>query len=445
MLMAPMVLVLTLALGGCVGRDWFSARPAPAQVLEKARQVSRGETTLIELKDLALQARLGSATGEAGSLCPFDKDRNDKLSDEEILNLIVTWNKGQSLLTDQQVLRAIALWVANASIDCYDAPPGFGGGFDRIAARDAAIRYIHQTDPQSGIPREPDWWETDITPPELVGSKVFSYVSPYSRCCRILVRYPLVLDPVYRVEVTNYATGRTWELNVSSTGEVTLIPPGFGGGGFDRIAARDATIRRVYETDPQSGIPLDVIWNEEDITPEGTVGSAVFRYTWPSAAAQMTGGICLASPSCRAYRAWRIWVRYPVVPQPNYRVEVMNLATSNYWGFTVLSTGQVEPSPLKLAGTVIVHARDSRSESWGIVVTRVPPEYGEYKEYMGKHIGLKSWTEMKSALAEQEGKTITVDLPKICLPFAEGCCQCAKREGEREGFEFCAPAVYLTD
>jgi hypothetical protein len=121
------MLALSFAIGGCVGSGWFSSRPVSAQVLDKAREVSRGKAALTELRDLALQGRLLVA-GEAGSLCPFDTDRSDKLNDEEILNLIVTWSKGQSLLTDQQVLRAIALWVANASIDCYDAPPGFGGG-----------------------------------------------------------------------------------------------------------------------------------------------------------------------------------------------------------------------------------------------------------------------------------------------------------------------------
>lgn len=197
------------------------------------------------------------------------------------------------------------------------------------------------------------------------------------------------------------------------------------GGGFDRIAARDRAIEYIHNTDPQSGIPRGGDWLEQDITPAGIVGIAIFRYTWP------------------ADRAWRIWVRYPIVPDPNYRVEVMNLATGNYWGFTVFSTGAVDLTPLSIEGTVVVHARNSRSESWGIVVTKVPPEFEEYREYIGKHIGLKSWAVMKPDLERYEGKSITVGLSKICLPFAEGCCQCVMGDESHEGFNFCAPFVEL--
>lgn len=327
-------------------------------------------------------------------------------------------------MTDEEVLTAIALWIAGSPLRCYPEGPGYEGEFDRIAARDAAIHYIHQAEPDSGIPLDPDWWEEDITPPDLVGISAFLYLYPWDRAWQILVRYPIVPEPVYRVEVTNYSTGRYWELEVFSNGTVTPIPPSFGGAEFDRNAARDAAIEYIAKTDPYSGPPLLATWEEEDITPPELVGAAVYRYTLQPATME-----------------WVIWVRYPIVAEPIYRVEVMNLATGNYWGFIVLSTGQVAPSPLVVNGIVTVHARHSRSESWGIVVTRVPSEYGEYGRYLGKHIGLKSWAAMKPDLEGHEGTTITVGLAKLCLPFAEGCCQCVTDGGF--GFDFCAPFVEL--
>jgi hypothetical protein len=321
---AAMFLALSLALGGCVVESWSGSQPEPTQVLEKAKEVSRGEAVLAELKALAfkLANQYRGAGGGTDGLCRFDVDGDDRLSDEEMLSIITAWVKGQ--LSNEELLTALTLWIRDASLGCL----GYGGGFDRIAARDTAIEYIHSTDPQSGV-------------------------------------------------------------------------------------------------------PLGVDWLEEDITPAGLVGSAIFRYTWP------------AGTAGRAYRAWRIWVRYPIVPDPNYHVEVMNLATGNYWGFTVFSSGQVKLTPLNFEGTVIVHARDSRSESWGIVVTKVPPEFVEYQEYLGRHIGLKSWTVMKPDLERYEGKSIIVSLSKICLPFDEGCCQCVRGDESHEGFNFCAPFVEL--
>lgn len=321
---AVMFLALLLALSGCVGESWVGSKPEPTQVLEKAVEIGRGEATLDELRALAvpLAEQYRGAGGGTGGLCRFDANGDDKLSDEEMLNIITAWIKGQ--LSNEELLTALTLWIRGSLLGCL----GYGGGFDRIAARDVAIAYIHNTDPQSGIPSGVDWLE-------------------------------------------------------------------------------------------------------EDITPAGLVGIAIFRYTWPA----------------RAYRTWRVLVRYPIVPNPAYRVEVTNLQWPHtlacwvvegsfrcgYWQLTVSSTspGLIEIEeipPFEIKGPVVVGAPGTRSESWGIQVTEGPPEY------IGKEVGLKSYTEMQPHLLK-EGKLFTVEVYKICRSFdeAEGCCACV--------FELCAPAL----
>lgn len=192
--------------------------------------------------------------------------------------------------------------------------------------------------------------------------------------------------------------------------------------------ARDMVLEFIHKTSPASGVPFPAQWKEENITPEGLMGSAVIRYTL------LPDG------------TWRILVRYPVVPNPTYRVEITNMGwlhtlacwvvegsfRCGYWQFTVSSTGPglveiEEIPPFEIKGTVIVGAPGTKSESWGIRVTEGPPEY------IGKEVGLKSYTEMQPHL--QEGKLFTAEVYKICRSFdeAEGCCACV--------FELCAPAL----
>jgi hypothetical protein len=65
---------------------------------------------------------------------------------------------------------------------------------------------------------------------------------------------------------------------------------------------------------------------------------------------------------------------------------------------------------------VIVCAKGSRSESWGIKVEKGP------KEYIGEAIGLGSYTEMKEELQPYEGKRIRVTVSGICESWTVGCC-----------------------
>ena len=180
--------------------------------------------------------------------------------------------------------------------------------------------------------------------------------------------------------------------------------------------ARDAAIEYVNQTDPKADIPTDVTWTEEDITPTGLVGFAIYRYT-------------VAGPSTME---WEIIVRYVVVPQPDYRVEITNIERGGYWQVLVHSSGEVEPIPLiTLKGPVIVTAEGTRSESWGVHVLEGP----ERCRCLGMKIGLRSYTEMKPQLEGLLGQRIKVTVNKVCRSFdeVERCCASA--------FEFCAPVV----
>ena len=192
-------------------------------------------------------------------------------------------------------------------------------------------------------------------------------------------------------------------------------PAGFGVGAIEGPAdARDAAIAYVNETDPDANIPTDVEWTEENITPTGLVGFSIFRYT-------------VASPSTME---WEIIVRFPVIPEPDYRVEIQNIATGGYWQVLVSYTGQVMPiPPVTLKGEVVVEAEGTRSESWGLHVLEGP------QDYVGKGVGLKSYTEMKPQLESYLGLRMKAVVNKVCRSFdqAESCCASA--------FEFCAPVV----
>jgi len=192
-------------------------------------------------------------------------------------------------------------------------------------------------------------------------------------------------------------------------------PPGFGMGAIESPAeARDAAIDYVNQTDPGANIPTDVEWAEENITPTGLVGFSTFRYT-------------IAGPSTME---WEIIVRFPVIPQPDYKVEIRNIATGGYWQVLVGYGGEVEPiPPVTLKGEAVVEAEGTRSESWGLLVLEGP------EDYIGKGVGLKSYTEMKSQLEPHLGLRMKAVVNKVCRSFdqAEGCCASA--------FELCAPVV----
>jgi len=396
------VLALSLALGGCIGQDWFSSRPTPAQLLERAREVGRGVAPLAELRGLALQVGgTGIEIKGPGNLCPFDTDGDDKLSDEEMLEIIAAWIRGE--LTDEEVLTAVALWIKDASLGCY----GYELFVDEPEdARDVAISYVNSHYETEIYPPWPDSWFEECVNPEFL-CFWYRYTLPDWKV-DVLQAGWFIWDVTIRGPLFEWDGRVYYDGNVEEFGWADARPPSVVE--FDRLAARDLAIEYISKHEPSSGIPQDADWREEDVTPPEVVGSALYRYT------------------AAGFGGWRIWVSYPIVPLPDYRVEVANFVTGFYWQGSVHPTGVVRTIPyLIIHGIVIVKARGSRSESWGIRVTGGPPEYLE------KEVGLKSFTEMKPELEELEGELISVRVYKVCRSFTEGCCASV--------FELCAPYI----
>ncbi len=110
-----------------------------------------------------------------------------------------------------------------------EPPPGFAppGAVDSPAdARDAAIEYVNQTDPQANIPTDVEWTEENITPTGLVGFSIFRYTvaSPSTIEWEIIVRFPVIPEPDYKVEIQNIVRGGYWQVLVASDGRVEPIP-----------------------------------------------------------------------------------------------------------------------------------------------------------------------------------------------------------------------------
>lgn len=191
-------------------------------------------------------------------------------------------------------------------------------------------------------------------------------------------------------------------------------PPGLQPENIETPAqARDVAIAYLNAIE-EAGIPTDVEWAEENITPEGLVGVAIFRYT-------------VAGPSTME---WQIIVRFPVIPQPDYEVEVRNIATGGYWQVLVGYQGDVEPIPfVTLRGEVVVEAEGTRSESWGLLVLEGPAQY------VGQQVGLGDYTDYKAQLEEHLGLRMKAVVNKVCPSFDEASLCCAS------AFEFCAPVV----
>jgi hypothetical protein len=86
-------------------------------------------------------------------------------------------------------------------------------------ARDAAIGYLLEHEPQDAPGAAVVWQEQDVTPPELVGAVTTEFVSDE---WTIEVTYPVVLpeNTVYRVVVSSIALGWHWEGNVKYDGSV---------------------------------------------------------------------------------------------------------------------------------------------------------------------------------------------------------------------------------
>lgn len=191
-----------------------------------------------------------------------------------------------------------------------------------LVARDAALYYVVDNYGLQGLGSGLAWQEERITPQGIVGATQLRYTAGI---WVVEISYPIVVPEatIYQVAVTNQSTGFHWEGEVDAHGTVTELGAGGPEVMFDRVAARDAALNYIYQKYQYP--PLDTAaaeWEEEELTPEGLVGAAKYRYT--------------------AFN-WVVEVSYPIVaPEATiYEVTVTNADLGLDWRGTVDAQGTV--------------------------------------------------------------------------------------------------------
>jgi hypothetical protein len=210
-----------------------------------------------------------------------------------------------------------------------------------LAARDSAVAYLIEhygtANALPALPLHVFWAGGRSTPEGLLGRETFQYtgqgwvvtiaypvVAPEAVVCGIVIEYP--------------STGLRWEGQMDAEGQLTesVAPEGIAPAErmFDMASARDAALNHVYQK-YQYPPGESVAWEEEDITPEGLVGSTSFRYT--------------------AFN-WVVEVSYPIVaPEATiYEVTVTNADLGLDWQGTVDAEGTVTERPAPSGGQPVV-------------------------------------------------------------------------------------------
>jgi hypothetical protein len=254
-----------------------------------------------------------------------------------------------------------------------------------LVARDAALRYVSEEYAQQGLGSGLAWEEEWVTPEGIVGSGTYQYTT---RDWLVTISYPVVPpeQAVYTVSVVNQATGFQWEGEVDAQGAVTELgaeTPEF----FDRVAARDAAMDHIYERYHYPPIDEQAVeWEEEDITPEGLVGSATFRYTVES---------------------WVVEVSYPIVASGAtiYEVKVTNDHLGFEWQGTVDAQGVVKEVGEAPSGDVI--SGEASVESIEILILESFPVQ---VNVVAEGYVSDACTEIDEIARERQGNTFSVTI-----------------------------------
>ncbi|TKJ29242.1 MAG: hypothetical protein CEE40_08945 [Chloroflexi bacterium B3_Chlor] len=203
--------------------------------------------------------------------------------------------------------------VSCASSAPTDTPVAAEASAGVLAARDAAIAYVREH--FEDAPAESlAWLEERATPEDVVGGVTWQYTAGDW----VVTVFYAVLPPewtVYRVSVSNEATGFQWEGRVDTSWRVPEAPE-------HALAARDAALRYVSEQYGQRGLGSGLAWEEEPLTPVDLPGGGSFQYTAVD---------------------WVVTVSYAVVPpeQAVYPVTVVNQAAAFRWEGEVDGQGRV--------------------------------------------------------------------------------------------------------
>lgn len=97
-----------------------------------------------------------------------------------------------------------------------------------VEARDTALAYLAEIDPDSALPAGLAWTEESITPEGIVGAEGRKYTAGE---WIVTVAYPVTSleQVIYAVKVTSQATGSEWEADVDAYGDVIEFGSGEGG------------------------------------------------------------------------------------------------------------------------------------------------------------------------------------------------------------------------
>ena len=190
-----------------------------------------------------------------------------------------------------------------------------------LLARDQALLYISEQYGLAGLGAGLAWQEERLTPENFVGGETYQYTAGD---WVVTLSYPVVLpeNTIYTISVANQSAGFQWEGEVDAQGALTEHGAQAPEEIFDRVAARDAAMDYIYETNQYPPLDQSVEWQEERLTAEGIVGAETFEYTAES---------------------WVVEISYPIVaPEATiYKVTVTNEGLGLEWQGTVDTQGVV--------------------------------------------------------------------------------------------------------
>ena len=183
-----------------------------------------------------------------------------------------------------------------------------------LATRDEVLAYLTEHYDEQAPPPGTNWVEKSITPEGLVGQVSFQFAAGD---WVVMISHAVVAPEavVYRIVVANHSTGFRWEGELDTKQHLTEIAaperPSTPEAMLSRIVARDAALSYIYEHYQYAPIE-SLAWTEENITPEGLVGSSTFLFTAPD---------------------WVVTISYPVVAPDAviYRVVAVQKPTGFLW------------------------------------------------------------------------------------------------------------------
>lgn len=190
-----------------------------------------------------------------------------------------------------------------------------------IAARDAALAFLHTTYPGKAPPQGLSWVGRNTTPPGVVGASSYEFVSGD---WLMWIGTPEIAPGhlLYEMELSNQQTAFHWTGTLDAS--YTVLESNLNVA-IEVLIVREIVLAHVREYYPAQAPAENLTWIGERTTPEGSVGRESCRFI--AEAWTMTVEYDLASPE-----------------QVIYEIELSNASTAFVW------RGQVDAE-----GTILEH------------------------------------------------------------------------------------------